>query len=207
MKRAVTKICEFFFGPKVSVARCWLFAGILLGLLMPVVQAQSIQWRSATLTVVDDSWTTNADFDIELSPRMEEVLGNGVALYFVAELELTRPRWYWLDERVLSERLTMRLGYQPLLRQYRLSSGVLHRNFASLSEALQELGRIRGWQVAERERLKPGEPYKAFVRMRFDSSQLPRLMQVGPGAARDWNLQSDWQRFNLTTPATESGSR
>jgi hypothetical protein len=205
--RGVTKACKVFFGPKVSLARCWLFAGILLALLMPVVQAQSIQWRSATLAVVDDSWTTNADFDIELSPRMEEVLGNGVALYFVAELELTRPRWYWLDERVLSERLTMRLGYQPLLRQYRLSSGVLHRNFSSLSEALQELGRIRGWQVAERERLKPGEPYKAFVRMRFDSSQLPRLMQVGPGAARDWNLQSEWQRFNLTPSATESGSR
>jgi hypothetical protein len=115
--RGVTKARKVFFGPKASVARCWLFAGILLGLLMPVVQAQSIQWRSATLAVVDDSWTTNADFDIELSPRMEEVLGNGVALYFVAELELTRPRWYWLDERVLSERLTMRLGYQPLLRQ------------------------------------------------------------------------------------------
>ena len=205
--RGVTKACKVFFSPKASLARCWLFAGILLALLMPVVQAQSIQWRSATLAVVDDSWTTNADFAIELSPRMEEVLGNGVALYFVAELEMTRPRWYWLDERVLSERLTMRLGYQPLLRQYRLSSGVLYRNFSSLSEALQELGRIRGWQVAERERLKPGEPYKAFVRMRFDSSQLPRLMQVGPGAARDWNLQSDWQRFNLTPPATESGSR
>ena len=205
--RGVTKASKVCFGPKASVARCWLFAGILLGLLMPVVQAQSIQWRSATLAIVDDSWTTNADFDIELSPRMEEVLGNGVALYFVAELELTRPRWYWLDERVLSERLTMRLGYQPLLRQYRLSSGVLYRNFSSLSEALQELGRIRGWQVAERERLKPGEPYKVFVRMRFDSSQLPRLMQVGPGAARDWNLQSDWQRFNLTLPAIESGSR
>jgi len=182
-----------------------LSLGIGVGLQPKPVQAQSIAWRSATFTTVEDSWTVNADFDIELSPRMEDALGNGVALYFLVEFELTRPRWYWLDERVLSERLTLRLGYQPLLRQYRLSSGALYRNFSSLSEALQELGRVRGWQVAERERLKSGEPYKAFVRMRLDSSQLPRLMQVGPGAARDWNLQTEWQRFILP-PAVGEGS-
>ena len=108
---------------------------------------------------------------------------------------------------MLSERLTLRIGYQPLVRQYRLSSGALYRNFASLSELLQELGRIRGWQVAERERLKPGEPYKAFVRMRLDSSQVPRMMQVGPGAVRDWMLQSEWQRFVVSAPGAEVAPR
>lgn len=176
-------------------------------------QAQSIALRNTptgkppSLVLVDDNWTVNADFDIELGARMEEALGNGVALYFLVEIELTRPRWYWLDERVLSERLVLRIGYQPLVRQYRLSTGALYRNFASLSELLQELGRIRGWQVAERERLKPGEPYKAFVRMRLDSSQVPRMMQVGPGAVRDWMLQSEWQRFIVPAPGAEAAPR
>ena len=182
-------------------------------MLALAAQAQSIALRNIangtppSLVLVDDNWTVNADFDIELGARMEEALGNGVALYFLVEIELTRPRWYWLDERVLSERLTLRIGYQPLVRQYRLSSGALYRNFASLSELLQELGRIRGWQVAERDRLKPGEPYKAFIRMRLDSSQVPRMMQVGPGAVRDWTLQSEWQRFVVPAPGAEVAPR
>ena len=42
----------------------------------------------------------NAEFDLALNPTLEEALQKGIPLYFVLEFELTRPRWYWLDEKV-----------------------------------------------------------------------------------------------------------
>ena len=72
----------------------------------------------------------DADFAFELTPRLEEVVANGVPLYFRVEFELTRPRWYWFDEKAASRQLQLRLSYHALSRQYRLSTGALQQNFA-----------------------------------------------------------------------------
>ena len=49
------------------------------------------------------------------------------------------PRWYWFDETAASRRLQLRLSYHALSRQYRLSTGLLQQNFATLEEALNVL--------------------------------------------------------------------
>jgi hypothetical protein len=71
------------------------------------------------------------EFGIDLGHRLEEVVSRGVALYFVAEFDLTKARWYWMDEHVVGRKQTWRLSYNALTRQYRLSSGALHQNFAT----------------------------------------------------------------------------
>src|SRR2546430_15791273 len=68
---------------------------------------------------------------------------NGVPLYFRVDFELKRPRWYWVDEKAASKRLQLRLSYHALSRQYRLSTGLLQQNFATLDEALNVLKRLR----------------------------------------------------------------
>jgi len=37
-----------------------------------------------------------------------------VSLGFLVEFELTRPRWYWFDERTTFEKLELRLSYLTL---------------------------------------------------------------------------------------------
>ena len=44
--------------------------------------------------------SSNADFDLAFNATLEEALQKGIPLYFVLEFELTRSRWYWLDEKV-----------------------------------------------------------------------------------------------------------
>ena len=131
----------------------------------------------------------------------------GVVLFFVAEFELTRPRWYWLDEKVLSRSLTHRLSYHALTRQYRLSTGGLHQSFDSLSEAVHVLSRLRNWIVIEKADsalLRPGETYAAALRLRLDINQLPRPFQIAALGNKDWTLASDWKTWPLTQPATEA---
>jgi hypothetical protein len=133
-----------------------------------------------------------------------------VALYFVAEFELTKGRWYWVDEHVAGRKQTWRLSYNALTRQYRLSSGALHQSFASLDEALRVLGRLREWPVAEKALLKAGEPYNAALRLKLDLTQLPKPFQVTAIGNKDWNITAEVKRWSFSPPpatATEGPAK
>jgi hypothetical protein len=77
-------------------------------------------------------YPVSADFNINLNARLEDAIERGITLYFVVDFELSRSRWYWLDEQVASRSQTYQLSYHALTRQYRLSSGALHQSFTSL---------------------------------------------------------------------------
>lgn len=165
--------------------------------------AGGIEIRSAGVVPGDDAYLLDADMSVELNPVLEDVVSRGVPLYFALEFEITRPRWYWFDEKVGGASLNYRLSYHALTRQYRLSTGALHQNFASLDEAVRILSRLRQWPVAEKNQLAPGETYDAALRLRLDLGQLPKPIQVSALGSREWNLNSDWLRwrFSLSAPA------
>ena len=118
----------------------------------------------------------------------------------LAEFELSRPRWYWFDEKLVKTHQTWRLTYHALARQYRLSTGALHQSFSSLDEALRVLSRLRNWQVLAADRVLPGESFDAALRMRLDTTQLPKPFQIEAISNRDWILSSDWKRWLFTVP-------
>lgn len=146
----------------------------------------------------EDGWAVDAQFAFGLSPRLEDALEHAlVPLYFDIEFELIRPRWYWFDDRMISERLTYRLSYEPLTRQYRIATGTLHVNFPSLPEALSYLYRVRDWKVIEQGTIHPGDTYVAALRMRLDINQLPKPFQLSTFTNHEWQLESDWKRFTF----------
>src|SRR5437868_4240821 len=110
-------------------------AALLLAVAALSASANEAEVRAASLQAVEEGLVLNADFAFELSQRLEEIVANGVPLYFRVEFELTRRRWYWLDEKAASRQLQLRLSYHALSRNYRLSSGLLQQNFATLAEA------------------------------------------------------------------------
>ena len=171
------------------------------------VYADVIEARNVSVVQGDDALVVGADFGFELTQRLEEALNHGVALYFVVECELVRPRWYWFDEKTATAKLTLRLVYHTLSRQYRVSRGALYQNFATLEEALRTLGTVRDWAVAEREHLKPEEGYIASLRMRLDPTQLPKPFQVSAFVSREWTLASDWTRVAFTANLAGSAAR
>jgi len=176
---------------------CWL-CGLLLLSGSSTIQAVDISVRNPILAPGDEGYLLSADFNINLNARLDDAIARGITLYFVVDFELTRARWYWLDEQVVSRSQTFQLSYHALTRQYRLSSGALHQSFPSLDDAQRILSRLRNWPVLERGAVRPGESYQAAVRMRLDLSQMPKTFQVNALANRDWNLSSDWTRWLFT---------
>lgn len=170
---------------------------------LALATAAEMTVRNTWITPGDDAYVINADVTLELSSRLEDVVSRGVPLYFVLDFELTRPRWYWFDEKVAVRTLTYRLSYHAITRQYRLSTGALHQSFDSLEEALHIVSRLRDWNIADKSALKPGESYEAALRMRVDLTQLPKPLQVTAIGSKEWNLASQWQRWTYTVPAQE----
>jgi hypothetical protein len=170
---------------------------LLLAMVVFGASANEAEVRSASLETVDDGLVLNADFTFELSPRLQEVVANGVPLYFRVEFELTRPRWYWLDEKAASRVLQLRLSYHALSRHYRLSTGLLQQNFTTLDDALNVLKRVRNWLVVDRTTTFSDADYEAAVRLRLDTGMLPRPFQLSALTSRDLQLESAWKRFSV----------
>lgn len=163
--------------------------------------ANEIQIEHALLEVTGEGPMISADFRFELPARLEDALHGGIPLYFVIECEVNRPRWYWFDERVLSQRMQYRLSFHALTRQYRLSSGALHQNFATLSEAIAVMRRLRGWIIAEPDQLRADTEYDAWLRIRLDTALLPKPFQVAAITNRELSLGSAWRRWHFAIPA------
>ena len=174
-----------------------LIAALAFMMLALPVRAEGILVRDAALVAADEGYYLEADFEISLNATLEEALNKGVPLYFLLEFEVIRPRWYWLDDKVVNTQQQYRLAYNALTRQYRLGIGAFYQNFNELGEALSFLSRVRRRQVLDIGVLSRGSVYAAAVRMRLDVSQLPKPFQLNALASRDWNLSSDWHRWSV----------
>jgi hypothetical protein len=174
-----------------------LFVAAALLLLALPARAEGILVREAALVAAEEGYYLEADFEISLNSTLEDALNKGVPLYFLLEFEVIRPRWYWLDDKVVNTQQQYRLAYNALTRQYRLGLGAFYQNFSDLNEALGFLSRVRRRQVLELGMLSRGSVYSAAVRMRLDVSQLPKPFQLNALASRDWNLSSDWYRWSV----------
>ena len=172
--------------------------GVLAALLCAVVlaaRAEEIEIRNVQLLPVEEGFALNADFAFDFAPRLGEMVANGVPLYFLVEFELTRPRWWWFDEKAAAKRIQLRLSYHALSRHYRLSTGLLQQQFATLDEALHVLRRLRSWLVIDRPAVLADANYDAALRMRLDTTLLPKPFQLSAITSRELTLDSGWRRF------------
>src|SRR5437764_1518639 len=160
--------------------------------------AQPIQVNNVGLEIAQTRYFLNADFRLDLTAPLLEALNNGVSLGFLVQFQLTRPRWYWFDEKTASEKLELRLSYLPLAQQYRLASGTLYQNFPTLAEALEALGRVHGWPVLGQDQVDNGRAYIAAVRLRLDPAQLPTPFRVSAVTTRTGIAPPVWNGFRFT---------
>ena len=181
--------------PRACVALAVL---LLLALLPTMARGQSAVVSNAKLDLTEDGYQLNADFELQLTTGMQEAVRKGVPLYFIAEFQLTRGRWYWLDQSVISVTRDRRVSYAPLTDQYRIAVSGISQNVSSFDDVRRVLSRVRSWTVAERGQLKPGEKYEAALRFRLDTSQLPKPFQLNVITSKEWSLASDWHRWSVT---------
>jgi len=179
------------------MALVWIGLTVCFAAAVPA-HADTISVQRASLQGDGNGWNLDARFDFELNSSLEDAVNKGIPLYFTTEFELTRPRWYWFDEQPVSVTQTLRLSFQPLTREYRVSSGGLQQGFPSLAEALAVVKHVTSWHVIDRNQVQPGQTYTASVRMQLDTALMPKPFQVDAVNNRDWTLASDWKRFTFT---------
>jgi len=152
-----------------------------------------------------DEVLLNAAVKFELPSAVQDALLKGVAVIFVAEADVLRERWYWMNKKVASAERHMRLAYQPLTRRWRLNvaSGpitnaglgmVLNQNFESLPDALAAVQRLSRWKIGDVSDLDLEQRYVVNFRFRLDTSQLPRPLQIGTLGQTDWDISASTSR-------------
>lgn len=174
-------------GPTALLWRAW--AALLLGLallLPPPLHAQGVELL--TLRASRDDTALNLEFAARVTlPRaVEDALQRGVPIYFVAEAQLLRSRWYWRDERVARVSRSWRVAFQPLTNSWRVGLGGLNQSFGTLAEAMASVSRSGGWKLADLAALDLDKSHYVEFSYRLDSSQLPGPMQFGLGGQGDW---------------------
>ena len=147
----------------------------------------------------------SADFTLSLTETLRDAVNRGLALYFVVELQIQRGRWYWFDENVVTALLEWRLSYHALTRQFRVASNGRSDSYGSLEEALAAMSSVKRWHVAPLSQFEARTVYEVWVRMRLDTTRLPKPFQMTALTDRDWNPQSEWKRFDFSVPAPTTG--
>ncbi len=179
----------------------WVMAWLLV-LAWPVwAQAQSPASEVADLRLerADDGVYLSATLQFALPELAEDALYKGIPMFFVAEAQVLRERWYWSDRQVATATRHLRLSYQPLTRRWRLSTStspisntglgvVLGQNFDDLRDAVSAMQRISRWKIANADEIDADAVHKVNFRFRLDMSQLPRPLQIGAVGSAGWSL-------------------
>ncbi len=191
--------------------RCWRnarpsLAAALLCLplfcvLVPVARAEASTAEITQMRLERNSEgiLLYANVRVDLPPAVEEALLKGIPMFFVAEADVVRHRWYWSDKVVASVQRHMRLAYQPLTRRWRLNvaSGVitanslgmsLNQSYDSLPDAMAALQRLSGWKLADASVIDPEATHKVEFRFALDLAQMPRPFQIGAFGQSDWSI-------------------
>lgn len=178
--------------------RCLRLCGFLF--VVGLAQAQSpAETSQLRVERADDDILVSAQVQFELPLSVEDALQKGLPLFFVAEADVLRERWYWYDKKVATAERHLRLAYQPLTRRWRLTvtSGggkgsnlglSLNQNFDTLSQALAIVKRVSRWKIAGVAELDGSTKYRVEFRFRLDVSQLPLPFQIGTLGQADWNV-------------------
>ena len=191
----------------------WLFAALLSSFLGVALAQSPVQdVPRLKLERMDDGLWLSTQLDFELPDVVEDALQKGIPIYFVAQADLLRKRWYWADKKLASAQRHLRLSYHPLTQRWRLnitldeSSGaaqglVFNQNFESLADAMASVRRIFRWKIADAGDLEPGGKQLVDFHFQLDVAQLPRPLRIGTLGQSDWSVVRSITQALETEPA------
>jgi hypothetical protein len=179
-----------------SLRRLLLFVAFLVFASVPA-KTDDAGINYARIALSEEGYVLNADFSFDLNPKLVDALEHGVALHFVTELRIERPRWYWFNRLIVHRRLEYRLVYHAMTRSYRLNIGSLHRNFDSLADAVYTMQHIRNLYVAPSDALSNKDRYEVTLRFFHNTALLPKPFQLSALANGKWDLDTGWTTWSF----------
>ena len=155
--------------------------------------------RSAFVSLVGGVYQLNAEVHYPATEATAAALRDGVTLTYDLELAVTRQRRYWVDAEVVSVQMRRELSYHSVSERYvvrDLQQPDSERSFATLDEALVDLGKVKDWPVLVAAQVPPGE---CFVNLRATvrRGRLTDALRVLMFWSDDWQLEGEWYTWSL----------
>ena len=152
----------------------------------------------AALRPAGGIWVVDARIDFAFSEDNLEAMRNGVALTVIVDIEVRRERGTWWDEILAARQVRYRIETNVLTGRYRVRNlGGGARNYRSLEEMTESLGRVESVPVIARGRLSGDARHAARIRARLDIEALPSPLRPIAYLSPRWRLNSGWFEWRI----------
>lgn len=151
-----------------------------------------------------DGLYLDVQMSLTLPPEVIDALQKGIVLYFVMHADVKRERWYWFDATDAQTTKSIKLSYQPLLQQYRVSVGGIGQSLATLPEALNVIGTVSQWHIMDSRTLAISGRKRLNFTFELDHSKLPSPFQFSVNNNDEWLIQLT-QSVDLQLTSSKGG--
>jgi len=157
-----------------------------------------LEVRSAYVSVEGGVYLLHARIEYPVNPQIRDALHDGVTLTVDLEMRIERERRFWFNADVLDLTLRRELDYHAVSDRYLVRdvrSGT-QQSFATLEEALADLGTVEGWPVMVEPQRVAGN-YRISVRAGVRRGRLPASLHALLFWTDDWHRVSEWYTWSL----------
>src|ERR1700683_1245188 len=157
-----------------------------------------LEVRSAYVSVEGGVFLLHARVEYPVNPAIRDALHDGVPLSVDLDTRIERERRFWFNADVIELTLRRELEYHAVSDRYlvRDTRSGEQKSFATLEEALTDLGTVDGWPVMVEPQLTPGH-YRITVRAGVRRGRLPASLRALMFSTDDWHRGSAWDTWAL----------
>jgi hypothetical protein len=115
------------------------------------------------------------------------------------EVEFLNRLRFWMDVTQFEAIRRYRLTYLPVRDRYlvRDVDSELSRNFIDLRAALDFIGKLEQFEIADAAELDEDRRYEVRIRAVLDKRDLPGWLRLIAVWRKDWSIGSDWFTWRL----------
>ncbi len=179
------------------------YASLILLCLALVAQVWCAAARADQITSIEPvikngQLYIDADIELNIDDQLRAAAEKGMPLYFTADLQIVSARWWWFDKVLVDHQQSWRLSYNVLTRHWRVGTGDLNFPAGTFEDAMAYVRHIRGWAVSSVEPLEPELEYRGRLRLRLDTSRLPRPFRIDSFNSSSWSVVTPWKDFSFS---------
>ena len=176
---------------KIKLSIFFSFWMILFFSSSTIASDNSLIIKTAEINSQFEAYFLNADFDLSFNDDLDEAIKKGIPVNFIIEFELKKPRKYWFEEEVTKKTKEILLTYHALSKQFTLTESENRLiAFDNLTQAKNELKKIKNWRIFDKSQIDDTEKYSAYLQVKLDQTKLPKQLQADITSNQDWQLAS-----------------
>jgi len=160
-----------------------------------------LEVRSAYVNVDQGVFQLFARIAYPVNDDIRAALKDGLMLTFDLDVIVSRERRFWMDETVAEYTLKRELIYHAVSDRYvtrdRDARSSEQHSYATLEEALEELGTVEAWPFLLSPQLSANRQYRVSLRAGVRRGRLPDTLRVLLFWTDDWHRESEWFSWSL----------